>query len=372
MLVIHVAIVKSECVVSLLHCIGYVFHAKMSLLSYNPPNQLDEDVLLVIFDQLDDQDLLRCEVVCRQWRNIFLTGTPWRRLFHRQIASSPQWRNIVRIFGVSVEKLKNVPYRSLCRAIHREEKQIDRNWRSGKFKKNSPTKSFEDIYDITVWGDRIAVYSWGRPTNLIYLVHRTSLKVKSPIEIPKDSFAVTNTEIVVVWDEKKMKILDFSGRLISEVPELDEKERISWNLESCCITGNQMAVLSQTEGKEKLSFWDVSDPLRATRLKSNFFNLGLQLECEDYEISMKMDDEFIAISNFQGESTSFYFFSKETLDLHWSMQFDGNNMKNLSFAKGLLLVYVSKQNDKSRSFDQKNAFTHGLNPFWKSNLRIQC
>jgi hypothetical protein len=31
----------------------------MSLVSYNPVNQLDEDVLLVIFDQLDDEDLLR-------------------------------------------------------------------------------------------------------------------------------------------------------------------------------------------------------------------------------------------------------------------------------------------------------------------------
>ena len=39
---------------------------KMSLVTYNQPNQLTADVLLVIFDQLDDQDLLRCEVVCRQ------------------------------------------------------------------------------------------------------------------------------------------------------------------------------------------------------------------------------------------------------------------------------------------------------------------
>ena len=332
-------------------CIACAWPMKMSLFSYNPPNQLDqldEDVLLAIFDQLHYQDLLRCEAVCRQWRNVLLSGTPWRRLFHRKIISSEQWRDIVRLFGVDVKKLETVHYRSLCRGIHREEKQTDRNWRTGNFKNNSPTNFLEDIAEITVWGDRIAVYSWYQSmTNLMYLVHRTSLEEISSIEIHEDFCAVTNTEIVVVWDMKNMKILDTNGRLISEVPELDEKERISWNLESCCITGNQMAVLSQTEGKEKLSFWDVSDPLRATRLKSKFFNLGLQLECEDYEISMKMDDEFIAISNFQGESTSFYFFSKETLDLHWSMQFDGNNMKNLSFGKGLLLVYVSKQNDKS-------------------------
>jgi len=65
---------------------------------------------------------------------------------------------------------------------------------------------------------------------------------------------------------------------------------------------------------------------------------------------MKVDDEYIAISNFQGETTRSYFISKKTLDLHWSMQFDGNNIGNLSFAQGLLLVYVSKHNDKSEKY----------------------
>ena len=42
----------------------------MSLFSSNPANQLSDDALLVIFDNLDDQDLLRCETVCRQWRKV--------------------------------------------------------------------------------------------------------------------------------------------------------------------------------------------------------------------------------------------------------------------------------------------------------------
>jgi F-box-like len=337
MFVIQVAIVKSECAVSL-HCVAYARHVKMSLFSYSQPNQLDEDVLLAIFDQLDEEDLLRCETVCLQWRNVLISGTPWRRLFQRKIVSSPQWRDIVRIFGVDVEKLKTVPYRSLCRAIIEEQKRIDRNWLSGNFKRNSSRNPFENIYNITVWSDRIAIYSY--PTDLIYLVHRRSLEVISSIETPDDSWAVTNAEIVVQWDDD-IKILDFSGRLISEVPELDEDERVAWYLESCCMTGDQMAVLSHTDGKEKLSLWDVSDPLRTIRLKSQYFNLGIHDECEECEkceTSMQIENEFIAISNFQGESTSFYFFSKKTLHLHWSKQFDGNNMNYLSFAKGLLLV----------------------------------
>ena len=179
----------SERVVSLLHCVAYARHAKMSrpstivsLVNHSSyqPHQFDGVVLLVIFDQLDYQDLLRCEAVCRQWRNVLLSGTPWRRLFHRKIISSEQWRDIVRILGVDVKKLEILHYRSLCRAIHREEKQIDRNWRTGNFKNNSPTNFLEDIAEITVRGDRIAVYSWYQSmTNLMYLVHRTSLHSQS-------------------------------------------------------------------------------------------------------------------------------------------------------------------------------------------------
>ena len=133
----------SERVVSLLHCVAYARHAKMSrpstivsLVNHSSyqPHQFDGVVLLVIFDQLDYQDLLRCEAVCRQWRNVLLSGTPWRRLFHRKIISSEQWRDIVRILGVDVKKLETVHYRSLCRGIIHELKPNVRNWRNGKFK----------------------------------------------------------------------------------------------------------------------------------------------------------------------------------------------------------------------------------------------
>ena len=37
------------------------------------------------------------------------------------------------------------------------------------------------------------------------LVHRTSLEVIISVKIPRESVAVTNAEIVVVWDKKNMK-----------------------------------------------------------------------------------------------------------------------------------------------------------------------
>jgi hypothetical protein len=92
----------------------------MSLVSYNPENQLDEYVLLVIFDHLDDKDLLRCEAVCQQWRNIILSGTPWRRLLHRKIVSSSMWREVWEDFGVDEKKLETLEYRGLYKKIIQE------------------------------------------------------------------------------------------------------------------------------------------------------------------------------------------------------------------------------------------------------------
>ena len=331
----------------------FACQVKMSLSCYQLANQLSYDVLLIIFDQLEEQDFLRFETVCRQWRNVFLSGTPWRRLFHRKIVSSPYWRNVLRIFGVDVDKLETVHYRSLCRAIIEELKHIDQNWQTGNFKKTCVTTLLETISNATIWDNCIVLYSQNKSSGVNEMTfgffHQKNLEVTSSIEIPNGSFAVTNTEIVVGWDTKNIKILDTNGQLISEVPELNEDERVSWNLEFCCLSKDQMAVLSKTYEQQKLSVWDVSDPLRATRLQIQRLILGLPFSYW-FNTSMKMDYQFIAISTFRNETTSFYFFSKKTLDLHWQKTVDGYMIYNFAYGKGLLLLYVTKENDKREKF----------------------
>jgi F-box-like len=314
-------------------------------------NQL-EDVLLMIFDHLDEEDLFRCEAVCSQWRKLLFSGTPWRRLFNRQISSSQQWRNVLRIFGISVEKLETVHYRSLCRAIIEELKQIGRNWRAGNFKKTCTEAGVRFCTDVTIGDDRIAIYLYTyqhmMTVSMLLFTNKTRLqRIGLEIELPGEYRTVTNTEIVVAWNVNNMEILDTEGQLVSEVPELNEDERISWNLASCCIWGDQMAVVSQTDGQEKLSLWDVSDPSKVTRLKSQYSKHDLQLELQT---SMKMDDQFIAISTFQEKTTSLYFFSKKTLNLHWQQTVDGEIKGNLVYDQGVLLLCVVKQNEQSEEF----------------------
>jgi F-box-like len=316
---------------------------KMSLSSYNQPNQLTDDILLRIFDELDGEDWLQCEAVCHQWQNVLISGTRWRRLFHQKIVSSPQWRQLLWDLGVDEKKLQTVHYIELCKVIIQEVKKLDANWRTGNFKKSSKNLDFVVYhYDGRNGNHCFALYcsGWSSRDISLKFFDRTSLEVQSSIDIPFYLSAVTNTEIVVSWGSKNVKILDLNGQLISEVSELIDDERISWNLTSCCLSDDQMAVISQNDGQEKLSLWDVSNPSEAIRLKSRCFNLNLQL---NREFSITMDKQFIAVSTLGGGSI--YFFSKETLDLHWQKTADENVRNNFSYDQGILTIPVSDVND---------------------------
>jgi F-box-like len=298
---------------------SFVPHVRMSLVSYNPANKLDENVLLVIFGYLDDQDLLRCETVCHPWRNILLSGRPWRTLFHRKIVSSPQWRHVWWELGVDERKLETVHYRELCKAIMKEVNEIDNNWRKRNFELIEDKGGYVYSTPSKIRDDRLADFNYcdwvwdGGKKDKLKFHNRTSMSLRC-IVIPDESFAVTNTDIVAVWDKKNLKILDTDGQLISELQELDEGERISWKLASCCLSHDRMAVLSQNDGQEKLSLWNVRDPFKVTRLNSQYFNLDLHFG-SDY--LMNMDDQFIAVTTFHNNTTSIHLFSMKTLNLHW-------------------------------------------------------
>ena len=166
----------------------------MSLLSRIPEDQM-EKVLLVIFDNLDDQDLLRCETVCRQWREVLLSGKPWRRLFDRKIVSSPPWGQLWRNFVPDKNKLQTAHHRSLCRAIIHELKQIDRNWRTGNYKKSSGKVDSLSNVRVVIGCDYIALEDYRGHKSKLKFHHRSSLKLKSFIVIPREWHATTNAEM---------------------------------------------------------------------------------------------------------------------------------------------------------------------------------
>ena len=130
----------------------------------------------------------------------------------------------------------------------------------------------------------------GYEEELIFFDRRSQRTTNSTIA-PLEWCVVTNAEIVVLWLNKNIKIVDTYGQLMTTVPELDEDERISWNVALCCISQDQMAVLSHDiDVQEKLSLWDVRDPSNVTRLMSETYHLNMPF---GYNSLMKMDDQFV-------------------------------------------------------------------------------
>ena len=108
----------------------------MSALDCNPTLWSCEDVLLLIFQHLDGKDLVHCEAVCRQWRQVMLTGTPWIRWLKQRSASRelrPFWHRM----GLDETNLQFQDYRAICRDIVRYLNQQDNTWRHGKYEESS-------------------------------------------------------------------------------------------------------------------------------------------------------------------------------------------------------------------------------------------
>ena len=105
----------------------------MSISSIGQSNVLGEDVLQIIFQHLDAEDLLKCEAVCRQWRDILLAGTPWRRLYHRNIGRLRLWRKAQKKLESDQKTLPTEQYPGICKGILTCLQQVDRNWRRGHF-----------------------------------------------------------------------------------------------------------------------------------------------------------------------------------------------------------------------------------------------
>ena len=115
----------------------------MSAHDCSPTLRACENVLLMIFQHLDGQDLLHCEAVCRQWRQVMLAGKLWRRWLNQRT----KWPEL-RPFWQKVELDESNPlpdYRAVCRVILRPllRYQLD-YWRHGKYEQSFLTLNVLD------------------------------------------------------------------------------------------------------------------------------------------------------------------------------------------------------------------------------------
>jgi hypothetical protein len=108
-------------------------------------NDLGEDVLHLIFQLLKGEDLVNCEAVCRQWREVLLSERLWRKLFERQLPYCPLVLPIR-------EKLESKRYRDVCRSLLR----VKRDWVEGNFTTWTHAPAQNSAFNLETNGDYVA------------------------------------------------------------------------------------------------------------------------------------------------------------------------------------------------------------------------
>jgi hypothetical protein len=123
-------------------------------------SQLNEDVLGVIFQQLEGKDLLSCVLVCRQWRDILWAGILWKRIFQEKTKSSPFWRRAQKKLESDQLTLRMDQYQGVCKEVV----QVKSNWRTGNFKTFAYLVNRGEFFRLTLGDDCAAWDYWPRVT----------------------------------------------------------------------------------------------------------------------------------------------------------------------------------------------------------------
>jgi F-box-like len=230
----------------------------MSVSSISQSNTLGVDVLLMIFQQLEGEDLVKCEAVCGQWRDILLTGTLWKRLFNRNKVSLPLWRKVQRKLETNQLTLRTEQYRQFCRKIL----QVNRNWRTGNFTKSTrPVDENSPACSITMNDDYVA-WELIDSTGCAFLDTESMEIKKFPLPEEFEHF----NEMLVFWrdrDAGELEIVDPTNRWI--VNALSEEEKRLDQLNCTVICGSEMLIFSyyfraRHAIGERIKIWKMGHP----------------------------------------------------------------------------------------------------------------
>ena len=313
----------------------------MSISSISQSNVLGEDVLQIIFQHLDAEDLLKCEAVCRQWRDILLAGTPWRRLYHRNIVRLPQWRDVQKELELDQKTLPTEQYRDIF--------LLDRNWRRGHFTKLTypvDSKWIINCYFPSRWSSRISIsndyVSWAlspfrngqcQPP-CVFLDTESKEIIEFPI--PTDRWKLN--EMLVFWRDRRagiLEIVDPKNRWVVNVWEgIDEEEKKREKHFNFAFGSKLLVTYCNLFNSDsgRMRIWKIGNPpvLLHDRL------------CK-YGNLVKVDERFIVFSN----SRTLYFISTETFEelrtvslKHYKWHYD----------RGLLFQFFKKWQDKKEMY----------------------
>ena len=251
-------------------------------------NELGVDVLQMILQQLDGEDLVNCEAVCRQWREILLDGTPWRRLFHRNKESSPLWRRAQRTLEKNKPTLRTEQYRGVCKEILR----VKCNWRTGNFTKFTYPVSRGLDFALTISDDYVVWQFWSSVESDTY-----------------DGFAFLDTESMEIteipvycWSENVEGIIvrrdctDTGSTVNISNPKFNwtiNEEEDDFNSRQICPGGQLVICYSSSRNRgTRIEVWKMGNPPTLLRART----------CEDHDLFIgKVDERFMVAVSYSRE-----------------------------------------------------------------------
>jgi F-box-like len=294
----------------------------MSAHDCSPTLRACEDVLLMIFQHLDGQDLLRCEAVCRQWRQVMLTGTPWRRWLIQR-SRCPELRPFWQKMKLDMSKLRLQDYRAICRDIVPPllHYHLDYNWRHGKYEPSSLT--FNVIDDVLTNGSYV-YRSTGESRQVITLDKRWRVRAINRIEIQGNLLQFYQNIAVIVRD-KRIQLVDCNDRHV--ISELSVECYSS--IINCRFNGQLLAV--RFDGDNLLRVWRVADDYKTITLISK-----PKIICEHL---LEMDDKYIVASETFVPGRGIRFICTKTLEIEHTF-FVG--WEEIAYERGLLFIFAKQ------------------------------
>ena len=316
----------------------------MSISSIGQSNILGHDVLQMIFQHLDAKNLLKCEAVCRQWRNILLAGTPWRRLYHRNIVRLPQWRRAQKILKSNPRTLRTEQYRGFCIDLIQQVNTINRNLRRGHFAKLTYPVSSYCATNISISHDYVAWNFYrsrkGQPFChiLCAFLDTESTEIK---EIPfPDDVTDLNEMLVTLSDldsgKSEIEIVDPKNRWVVNVSDRRDEQGdfLDFKFVSKLLVTYYGCEVSDVE---RIRIWKMGNPpVLLHDHTCKFRNLYL----------VKVDEQFMVLCNF----TTLYFISTETLEEFRTLSWEKHYYEWI-YDRGLLFQSFHPFNGIIRIFD---------------------
>jgi hypothetical protein len=302
----------------------------MSDLVTNQSNLFGFDVLQMIFQHLEGEDLVNCEAVCRQWRDILLGGTPWRRLFHRNKEKLPLWRKTQKKLVSNKLTLRTEQYRDVCRKIL----LVNQNWRTGHFTKFTYPTAQNSAFNLTMSDDYVA---WGfvRIENEEHRRGCVFLDTDSMeiTEIPLLSGYNVLNEMLVLWANSTRSVVEVRDPKNNwTVTVMNEDENVFHFCQMAFGSKLLVQYYHLDSDRERMKIWKLGNPsiLLHDRICESDRNLEI----------LKVDKQFIvarAYYYWKPMTDILYFISTETLDVFTSLSV----MRNCEYEynRGLLFQY---------------------------------